>query len=208
MSQQIGHQPVINNESARRLATRWEVRPTGLPLIRRRCRSCPAARYRAAGKFRVNANHKLLDVWLLARCAGCGETIKLTVRERVPVRALDPSDLSRFHDNDLDLAAEQLADPALLRRNGVTLDWHGAWAVRKEAVDLSAAEVIDTSVHFVRRMPLRRTAVLAAGLEVSRSEVSRMLAVGRLTSAHRLTATSSGDFGFTLRRPAENGGHR
>ena len=35
--------------------------------------------YRTQGKFRVNANHKLLDVWLLALCAQCGETIKLSV---------------------------------------------------------------------------------------------------------------------------------
>jgi len=52
------------------------------PLIRRRCLSCRWAQCRAYGKFRVNANHKLLDVWLLALCVGCGETVKLTVLER------------------------------------------------------------------------------------------------------------------------------
>ncbi|MBB4764497.1 hypothetical protein BJ971_005053 [Actinoplanes digitatis] len=176
------------------------VRPTGLPLIRRRCLRCASSRYRAHGKFRVNANHKLLDVWLLALCAGCGETVKLTVLERTNVRAIEASTLTRFHDNDVALAATLLADPVLLRRNGVSLDWDGAWALEREAVRDPAAEVIDTSVRFLRPIPIRLTRLLSAGLEVSRSQVQRLIADGSLTSKHRLTGNSSGDFSFTLRR--------
>ena len=176
--------------------------PTGLPLIRRRCRSCPSARYRAHGKFRVNANHKLLDVWLLALCVGCGATAKLTVLERVHVRAIDPSALTRFHDNDLGLAAKVLRDPGLLRRNGVTLDWDGAWTLQTSTAGVPEAEVIDTSVHFVQRIPIRLATLLAAGLGVSRAEVRRLVAAGNLTSTRRLAGTSSSDFSFTLRRQA------
>jgi hypothetical protein len=191
---------VPNNETVRRLATQWLVCPTGLPLIRRRCLSCTSATYRAHGKFRVNANHKLLDVWLLALCVGCGETVKLTVLERVHVRAIDPSTLTRFHDNDLELAAKLLEDPRLLRRNGVTLDWDGAWTLQKTTVDVSEAEVIDTSVRFGQRIPIRLTRLLSVGLDVSRSEVQRLVAGGNLSSTHRLTGKSSSDFNFTLRR--------
>jgi hypothetical protein len=199
MSQQIGIPPVTNNQTARRIATRWLVRPTGLPLIRRRCLRCPSAQYRAPGKFRVNANHKLLDVWLLALCVGCGETVKLTVLERVHVRTIDPSTLNRFHDNDIGLAAKLLRDPGLLRRNGVTLDWDGAWTLQK-TVDVPEAEVIDISVRFVQRIPIRLTRLLSVGLDVSRSAVHRLVADGNLSSTHRLTGRSSGDFSFTLRR--------
>jgi hypothetical protein len=189
-----------NNETSTRLATRWRVCPTGLPLIRRRCLTCTSQRYRAPGKFRVNANHKLLDVWLLALCVGCGRTIKLTVLERVNVRAIDPSTLNRFHDNDLELTATLLADPGLLRRNGVSLDWDGAWTLRRAAVDVSRAEVIETSVHNARRIPVSVTRLLSLGLEVSRAEVLRLVADGDLSSTHRLTGRSSGDFSFALRR--------
>ena len=191
---------MTNNETVRRLATQWLVCPTGLPLIRRGCLSCKSAHHRAHGKFRVNANHKLLDVWLLALCVGCGETVKLTVLERVHVRTIDPSDLTRFHDNDLELAAKVLADPRLLRRNSVTLDWDDAWTLRKTAAGVPEAEVIDTSVRFVQRIPIRLTRLLSVGLEVSRSEVQRLVADGSLSSKHRLTGKSSGDFSFTLRR--------
>jgi hypothetical protein len=191
---------VTNNEIARRLATQWLVYRTDLPLIRRRCLRCSSAQYRSHGKFRVNANGKLLDVWLLALCIGCRETVKLTVLERVHVRTIDPSTLTRFHHNDLELAAKLLEDPRLLRRNGVTLDWDGAWALQKMTVDVSEAEVVDTSVRFVQRIPIRVTTLLSVGLDVSRSEVRRLASDGSLSSAHRLTGKSSGDFSFTLRR--------
>jgi len=155
--------------------------------------------YRTHGKFRVNANHKLLDVWLLALCAGCGATTKLTVLERVHVRAVDPPTLDRFHDNDAELAAELLTDPRLPHRNSVALDWGGAWTLRRSAV-AEPAEVADTAVRFIRPIPIRVTSLLSAGLEVSRSEVRRLIAEGRLTSSRRLTGTTSGDFAFTLRR--------
>src|SRR5215813_12452645 len=121
MSQQIGTHRLTNNEIERRIATQWLVYATGLPRIRRRCLRCTSATYYADGTFRVNANGKLLDVWILARCVGCGKTVNLTVLERVHVRAVDPSTLTRFHDNDIELAAKLLEDPGLPRRNGVTL---------------------------------------------------------------------------------------
>ena len=181
------------NETAR-----WLVSPAALPLIRRRCLSCPSALYRAHGKFRVNANHKLLDVWLLALCVRCGETIKLTVLERTNVRAIDPPTLTRFHDNDVDLAARLLSDPALLRRNGVTLDWEGAWTLRRTTD--ADADVVDISVRFARPIPIRLTKLLSVGLQVSRSEVQRLIAAGNLTSKTRLTGKASGDFSFTRYR--------
>jgi hypothetical protein len=191
---------VLHNEGLPPLATQWLVRPTGLPLLRRRCLRCPSERYRVPGKFRVNANHKLLDVWLLALCARCEETIKLTVLERIHVRAIDPPTLTRFHDNDIELAAAVLADPGLPRRAGVTLDWDGAWTIEKTAVSAPEAEVVDISVRFVQRIPIRLTTLLAAGLDVSRAEVRRLIADGSLTSKLRLTGNSAGDFGFTVRR--------
>jgi hypothetical protein len=191
---------VTRDESERRLTTQWLVRPTSLPLIRRRCLSCTSTRYRTHGKFRVNANRKLLDVWLLALCVKCGETIKLTVLERATVRAIDPSTLTRFYANDVDLAARQLDDPGLLRRNFVTLDWDDAWTLERTTPDVPRAEVIDISVHFVRRIPIRVTRLLSVGLGVSRSEVERRVADGSLSSKHRLAGKASTDFSFTLRR--------
>lgn len=78
----------------------------------------------------------------------------------------------------------------------------GAWTLRKTTADLSEAEVIHTSVRFIRRIPIRLAKLLSVGLDMSRSEVHRLIADGNLSSTHRLTGKSSGDFSFTLRRKA------
>ncbi|MER5714163.1 DUF1062 domain-containing protein [Streptomyces sp. NPDC002132] len=178
----------------------WVVMPTCLPLVVRRCHTCGSARFRASGKFRVNANHKLLDAWLLVLCTGCGETAKLTVLERTNVRSLRPELLERMHANDLGLTAELLQDPVLLRRNRVALDWDDAWRLDTGGRDHLDREVIDVSVRFTARIPVRPVRLIAEGCGLSRAEVERLIAEEKLVSAVRLRGKLAGDFGFTLKR--------
>ncbi|GHA28328.1 DUF1062 domain-containing protein [Streptomyces purpurascens] len=178
----------------------WVVMPTCLPLVLRRCHTCASERFRADGKFRVNAHHKLLDAWLLVLCTACGETAKLTVLERTNVRSVRPELLDRLHDNDPDLAAELLQDPVVLRRNRIALDWDGAWRLDTGGSEHLDREVIDVSVRFAARIPLRPVRLIAEGCGLSRAEVERLIREGKLVSAVRLSGRLSGDFTFTLKR--------
>ncbi|MGI5376583.1 DUF1062 domain-containing protein [Streptomyces sp. CA-251387] len=178
----------------------WVVMPTCLPLVLRRCHACASERFRANGKFRVNAHHKLIDAWLLVLCTACGETAKLTVLERMNVRSVRPELLDRLHDNDPDLAAELLQDPVLRRRNRIALDWDDAWRLDTGGPDHLDGEVIDVSVRFAARIPVRPVRLIAEGCGLSRAEVERLIAEGRLVSAARLSGKLSGDFTFVLKR--------
>lgn len=182
------------------MLTNWVVMPTCLPTVLRRCPACASGRFRADGKFRVNANHKLIDAWLLVLCASCGDTAKLTVLERVRVRSVRPELLDRLHDNDPGLAAELLQDPLVRRRNRVALDWDGAWRLDTGGSDHLDREVIDVSVRFAARIPVRPVRLIAEGCGLSRAEVERLITEGRLVSAVRLSGRLSGDFTFTLKR--------
>ncbi|MEV3973049.1 DUF1062 domain-containing protein [Streptomyces sp. NPDC050698] len=174
--------------------------PTRLPLVRRRCPRCASKRFRADGKFRVNANHKLIDVWLLVLCTVCGETAKLTVLERTHVRSVRPERLDRLHGNDPVLAAELLQDPVVRRRNRIALDWDAAWRLETGGPGHRNREVIDVSVRFAARIPVRPVRLIAEGCGLSRSEVESLLGEGRLVSAVRLSGRLSDDFTFTLKR--------
>ncbi|MFB8402362.1 DUF1062 domain-containing protein [Streptomyces sp. NPDC055912] len=181
------------------MLTIWVVMPTCLPAVLRRCHTCGAERFRANGKFRVNANHKLLDAWLLVLCTSCGETAKLTVLERAHVRSVPPVLLDRMHDNDPGLAAELLQDPVLRRRNRVALDWDGAWRLDTGGTAHPDGEAVDVSVRFAARIPVRPVRLIAEGFGLSRAEVGRLLAEGRIVSADRLNGRLSGDFTFLLK---------
>lgn len=174
--------------------------PTRLPLVIRRCHACASERFRANGKFRVNANHKLLDAWLLALCTACGETAKLTVFERTRVRSVRPELLARMHDNDPLLAAELLQNSVVRRRNHVALDWAGAWRLDTGGSDHLDREVIDIAVRFGAQIPVRPARLIAEGCGLSRAEAERLITEGKLVSAVRLSGKVSGDFTFTLKR--------
>ena len=178
----------------------WAVVPTCLPLVRRRCHTCASERFRANGKFRVNANHKLLDAWLLVLCTACGETAKLTVLERINVRSIRPELLERLHENDLDLAAELLQDPVVQRRNRIALDWDNAWRLETGGSDYGQCEVVDIAVRFAARIPVRPVRLIAEGCGISRAEVERLIEEGKLVAAVKLNGKLADDFTFTLKR--------
>ncbi|MFE0704989.1 DUF1062 domain-containing protein [Streptomyces sp. NPDC058872] len=180
----------------------WVVKPVRLPLIRRRCQVCASDSFRTSGKFRVNANHKLLDVWLLALCTKCGATTKINIFERANVRALNPELLERAHQNDPTLAAELLQDGVVRRRNHISLDWSDAWRLDTGGSDDKDLDVMDVSVRFAAQIPVRPVRLIAEGCGLSRGEVERMVMEGTLVSAARLSGKLSSDFTFTLKRHA------
>lgn len=178
----------------------WFVVPTRLPLVRRRCHVCGSDRFRANGKFRVNANHKVLDAWLLVLCTRCEDTVKLTVLDRVPVRSVRPELLDRVHHNNIRLAGELLQDAVLRRRNRIGLDWDGAWRLDTGGSGHLGREVADVRVRFRARVPVRPVRLVAEGFGLPGAEVVRLLDSGALVSPVRLTGRVSGDFAFTLKR--------
>jgi hypothetical protein len=105
----------------------WVIRELGLPAIVKACVSCRSTRHHPTGKFRVNANGKLLDAWMLICCQWCGRTSKIPIHERVYVQALDSERLLMFENNDPAMVRELAVDGALAGQAGYQLDWSGTW---------------------------------------------------------------------------------
>jgi hypothetical protein len=171
----------------------WAVRRTRLPLVALPCVDCPSDRAGTGdGRFRVNANGKLIDVWLLVNCVTCDRTAKLTVHDRVPVRSLPADLLAGYTANAPDLVARTLLDPSTARRNRIALDWDGCWELDAPAAPecpwpLRFAVVFDDPV------PVRPERLIARGLGLSRGEVARRVKTD--IPLHRRTRR---DFAFVL----------
>ncbi|WP_231332722.1 DUF1062 domain-containing protein [Actinomadura graeca] len=172
----------------------WVVRRTRLPLLSLRCVDCRSGSATVGeGRFRVNANGKLLDVWLLVRCLSCDRTAKLTVHERVPAGSFDPAELHGYRVNDPDLVASRLLDPLLARRNRFTLDWTGAWRLDAPSARLDEAWPVKVEVVFEDPVPVRPERLIASGLGLSRNEVRR-----RVKCDIPLRRRTSAGFAFTV----------
>ena len=172
----------------------WVVRRTRLPLLSLRCMDCGSeSATTGEGKFRVNANGKLLDVWLLVRCVSCDRTSKLSLHERAPVRSFDPAELHGYRANDPELVASRLLDPLLARRSRFTLDWTGAWRLDAPPAWLAGARPVQVEVVFEDPIPVRPERLIAQGLGLSRNEVRR-----RITCDIPLRRSTSAGFTFTV----------
>ncbi len=172
----------------------WTVHRTRLPLLSLRCLDCRSeSATTGEGRFRVNANGKLLDVWLLVRCLTCDRTSKLAVHERVPVSSFDPAELDGYRTNDPKLVASRLMDPLLARRNHFTLDWKGSWRLDTPSAPLDHAWPVQVDVTLEDPVPVRPDRLIAQGIGLSRNVVRR-----RIKCAIPLRRPTSAGFTFIM----------
>ncbi|MEV4313503.1 DUF1062 domain-containing protein [Actinocrispum sp. NPDC049592] len=176
----------------------WVVRELGLPAIIKTCVSCRATRHRPTGKIRVNANGKLLDVWMLIGCEQCDRTSKIPVHERVHVQALDHERLVMFENNDPAMVRRLAMDAALAGRAGYRLDWTGTWDLETDLpfYDLAKDDPasLEVLVRFELPVPIRVEKLLRAGFGLSRSAVRGMVGSGRIRLPMALDAKVRADF--------------
>jgi hypothetical protein len=176
----------------------WVVRELGLPAIVKACVSCRSTRHHPTGKFRVNANGKLLDVWMLICCELCGRTLKIPVHERIHVRALEHERLLMFENNDPAMVRHLAMDAALAGKAAYQLDWSGTWELETdvpfyelEREDPAPLEVV---IRFELAAPIRVGKLLTAGFGLSRSAVRGMVDSGRIRLPMAIDAKAREDF--------------
>ena len=183
----------------------WRICAEETPRVLRHCPGCEDRRvFVSSGRFRVNANGRRLDVWLIHRCGACDATWNAPVHERTPTAALDPDRLQRFFDDDPELAWQCAF--------AVGRDLHGARVDRRVAVRVESqagrrpADVrvesragprpADVRIVLVDPVELRWDRLLAHQLGQSRSAVQRLVRQGHVQLASGPRA---------LRRPVRDG---
>jgi hypothetical protein len=189
----------------------WVVRESGLPAVVKPCPDCSGTRHHPSGKFRVNANGKLLDVWLLLCCAACGRTSKVPVCERVRVQSLEPARRLAFQANDPAMVRELIMSASLAAKNGYRLDWTGTWELETDTplCPPGGPAPLRVLISFELPAPVRVERLLTLGLGLSRAEVRRMVADGRIRLPLALDAKAHQDFELTVDRtgvPASRSG--
>ena len=74
-----------------------------------------------SGKFRVNANGKSVDVWLIYRCKKCKHSWNLTIYERTKPGKISTELFEAFLENDHDTAMLYGRDIDFLKQNHAEL---------------------------------------------------------------------------------------
>ncbi|RWM22090.1 MAG: DUF1062 domain-containing protein [Mesorhizobium sp.] len=168
------------------LRIRWVIAPKTAPRPHINCNRCGGPKpYRCSGKFRINANGKRIDAWLIYRCIDCDNSWNFGVLERCNRRDIEPALLQALESNDPALARRHAFDVVALRSRSGRVEEFPEAAVHKEVLGERPENITAFELQLGLEMPtaLRLDRLLASELGISRSrlqawEEKRSLVVG------------------------------
>ncbi|OHV88957.1 DUF1062 domain-containing protein [Mesorhizobium sp. ORS 3428] len=182
------------------LRIRWAIVPQIAPRPLINCNRCGGVRpYQCSGKFRVNANGKRIDAWLIYRCIGCDNSWNRTILERCNRRDIEPALLTALESNDPALVRHHAFDATALRSRIGRIEEFPDVTVRKELLDglPGHAPALRLELRLDAATPARLDRLLAGELGVSRSRLQAW--------EERLLLIVEPDGARALRRPARDG---
>ena len=171
---------------------------SSLPRLLKTCPRCKHPYYENSGCFRVNANGKRLDIWLICRCEHCKTIWNLSVYERIDRTKLQTEQYDAYLRNDHALILRHVFDPVFLQKNRAVLDYEGIaiQPVGTIPFEGTAVQILATSDY---SLPLPAGRVIAQLLNVSLSHVRRMQNDGTLLFNGDLRTTKAAKaFSFML----------
>ena len=161
----------------------WKIEPSHPPLVVKDCPKCEQRRhFYCSEKFRVNAQQKDLDIWLIYKCQNCDATWKCTVLRHVSPSSIKRDLFAAFQHNDRLTSWKYAFDFNLLKRNGVEIDSAIEYTV--SGPELSSVSNLPSELQILLTFDFdgkwRTDAVLARKLGLSRQKLGELFSRGGL----------------------------
>ena len=158
----------------------WKVTLTSPPPVLRYCKKCgQKTEYRSSGLFRLNAQKKALDIWLIYKCIHCDTTWNEEIYSRIRPQSLPPELLNRFQCNEETLAFQYASDAERLRRAGAELG-EPEYEVTGEMFSLD--EPVLLKICGEPAASVKISALLRSRLSLSNREYEALITSGRIKS--------------------------
>jgi len=158
----------------------WELEYLSTPKVIRYCKKCgKKTYYKSSGLFRVNAQKKSLDIWMIYKCEHCDYTWNAGIYARVNPQKFSEKDLERFYTNDSQLAQEYAMNVSWLKRNQIEVILP-EYKIKGEELSSS----ISTEIYIINpaAIPYKISEVLRKKLSLSQKEYTDMLQKGTIKS--------------------------
>lgn len=164
----------------------WEVKVKNTPLLIKKCSHCDSDRFYCSDKFRMNAQKKNIDVWLIYRCVKCDNTCNLTLLSRSKPDLIDKTLFHSFSMNDKDTAWKYAFSTEMERKNNLRLDYG---SVEYEVIPNTSLEdllnlsneVIKIHIKFEFEFDLKLSSLIRRCFSLSANQVKRMFEDGIIT---------------------------
>ena len=164
----------------------WEVKVNNTPLLIKKCSHCDSDRFYCSDKFRMNAQKKNIDVWLIYRCVKCDNTCNLTLLSRSKPDLIDKTLFHSFSMNDKDTAWKYAFSTEMERKNNLRLDYG---SVEYEIIPNTSLEdllnlsneVIKIHIKCELEFDLKLSSLIRRRFSLSANQVKRMFEDGIIT---------------------------
>ncbi len=169
---------------------RWVIKPQTSPIIIRNCSKCgPGSKFVCGGNFRINANGKNIDVWLIYKCNNCSTTWNMEIVSRVKPQQIGPSLYQSFAKNDFEVAMQYAFNQNVMNRNKAVVSYEDvSYLVEKSSLDDPnyALEIVSQY-----DFGLRLDKLLGDELGLSRTKIKELFEKGRIISDEMKLTTKS-----------------
>ena len=78
----------------------WRIKVLNPPHLNKQCSRCKNHKFYCSEKFRMNAQKKNIDIWLIYRCSSCDNTFNMTILSRTKSDLIDKGLFDKFSKND------------------------------------------------------------------------------------------------------------
>ncbi|GIQ69122.1 hypothetical protein XYCOK13_19460 [Xylanibacillus composti] len=150
------------------------------PKVEHHCQACKkSAEFYCSEKFRVNAQQKHIDVWLIYKCVYCDSTWNLPVISRVRIGGIDKNLYQKFMNNDRETAWTYAFQIERLRKLCNSVNTNIKYTTVSKPIKLESGDV---TIHLVSpyKFDLRLDKLLVQVLGISRSKLYQMVEGGRI----------------------------
>ena len=166
----------------------WEIKVKNTPTITRKCNRCNCNNFYCSNKFRINAQKRNLDVWLIYRCATCDSTYNLTILSRTKPEMIKKELFQKFSENNEELAREYAFSSETGRKNGVVLDYSSVeYEILHDPVSINdilhaADEIVVFRIQTRFEFGLKLSSVVRHCLGLSASQFNQMVEKGAVST--------------------------
>lgn len=166
------------NQDIKKVA--WDVKCSSPPKVIRRCKRCDRnTEYISSGQFRINAQRKRLDIWLIYKCKHCNTTWNSAIYSHISPQQIGTELLERFHSNDEALAMQYAMNITLLKQNGADVTVADFEVVGEQ---VPMAEPVDLKISSQYPLPVKISSILKRQLGLSGREFENLISKGYIKS--------------------------
>ena len=158
----------------------WKIEVPEPPEVLRHCKRCGRkTAFICSGQFRINAQRKQLDIWLIYKCKNCDATWNAAVYSRVSPGALNAGLLERFHRNDEGLVRQYAMDFQFLKGNGAEVCRPSYSILGDNPVP---GETVEVEIQSAYPLPVKISTLVRDKLQLSQKSYLRLISEGSLKS--------------------------